>query len=303
MNIAAVDRVNLFLIFFSFFVAYLIPYELLLFSYAFLGPLHYLTEISWLHDRQYFTISRADPYYLMVGSVLIVIANFLIKGVSEFVWLLVLVSFCFAFIKSKIKRLLILTAGTTFFFYFTGSVYSYALAVLITSVVHVFLFTLLFMWFGAIKSGSRLGLFNAALFFVGGITLVFLPQSPIIIFPEYVANHYPFFSGISSALASLLQISSSKILPIIASFLAFSYTYHYLNWFSKTSIIEWHSVSKQRALLIAVLYLFSVGLYIYNYSLGFTALLVLSFMHVVLEFPLNFKSIEGIVKSLIHRNK
>src|SRR5271170_3395156 len=31
------------------------PFQVFLFAYAVLGPLHYLTEISWLHDRNYFT--------------------------------------------------------------------------------------------------------------------------------------------------------------------------------------------------------------------------------------------------------
>jgi hypothetical protein len=29
-------------------------------------------------------------------------------------------------------------------------------------------------------------------------------------------------------------------------FIAFAYTYHYLNWFSKTDIIRWHVVSQRR---------------------------------------------------------
>ncbi len=35
-------------------LAYLVPFELLLLAYVVLGPAHYLTEISWLHDRKYF---------------------------------------------------------------------------------------------------------------------------------------------------------------------------------------------------------------------------------------------------------
>jgi hypothetical protein len=35
-------------------VAFLAPFHLFLFAYAVLGPLHYITEISWLHDRSYF---------------------------------------------------------------------------------------------------------------------------------------------------------------------------------------------------------------------------------------------------------
>src|SRR5258708_12548104 len=36
----------------------LAPFHVFLFSYAVLGPLHYLTEISWLHDREFFTVRR-----------------------------------------------------------------------------------------------------------------------------------------------------------------------------------------------------------------------------------------------------
>src|SRR5208337_4813876 len=38
----------------------LVPFELLLLAYGILGPLHYLTEISWLHDRHYFTNGRGS---------------------------------------------------------------------------------------------------------------------------------------------------------------------------------------------------------------------------------------------------
>jgi hypothetical protein len=31
------------------------PFQVFLGAWAILGPLHYLTEISWLHDRNYFT--------------------------------------------------------------------------------------------------------------------------------------------------------------------------------------------------------------------------------------------------------
>src|SRR5882762_5567144 len=39
--------------------AIIAPFHVFLFAYIVLGPLHYLTEISWLHDRKYFT--RRDP--------------------------------------------------------------------------------------------------------------------------------------------------------------------------------------------------------------------------------------------------
>src|SRR5437879_1378671 len=41
-------------------LTYLLPFELLLLSYVVLGPAHYATEISWLHDRKYFLPQRGD---------------------------------------------------------------------------------------------------------------------------------------------------------------------------------------------------------------------------------------------------
>ena len=71
-------------------------------------------------------------------------------------------------------------------------------------------------------------------------------------------------------------------------FIAFAYTYHYLNWFSKTSIIRWHQVNRSRLIGIVALWLLAVGLYGFDYRVGFIALYTLSFMHVFLEFPLNW---------------
>src|SRR5262249_5848511 len=49
------NYLNTILIVLSLGLAWFVPFQLFVFSYAVLGPLHYLTEISWLHDRNYFT--------------------------------------------------------------------------------------------------------------------------------------------------------------------------------------------------------------------------------------------------------
>jgi hypothetical protein len=51
------------------------PFQVFLCAWAFLGPLHYLTEISWLHDRNYFTrgnLARRWWLGLVVFAVLII---------------------------------------------------------------------------------------------------------------------------------------------------------------------------------------------------------------------------------------
>src|SRR5229473_4620799 len=50
-----VNRLNVSLMAVSSGAAIAAPFHVFLFAYIVLGPLHYLTEISWLHDRNYFT--------------------------------------------------------------------------------------------------------------------------------------------------------------------------------------------------------------------------------------------------------
>ena len=63
-----VNHLNSGLMVVSCVVAYLYPFELFLFSYAVLGPLHYFTEISWLHQRGYFTAPPGPPKGLPAGG-------------------------------------------------------------------------------------------------------------------------------------------------------------------------------------------------------------------------------------------
>lgn len=67
------DLINIGVMLLSACVAMILPFELFLFVYAVLGPLHYLTEISWLHDRNYFTKSKYDAVWLMLIGILFVL--------------------------------------------------------------------------------------------------------------------------------------------------------------------------------------------------------------------------------------
>src|ERR1700743_2134755 len=53
------DLAHMALLLWSLALAYVLPFELLLLAYIVLGPAHYYTEISWLHDRSYFMPHRA----------------------------------------------------------------------------------------------------------------------------------------------------------------------------------------------------------------------------------------------------
>lgn len=102
----------------------------------------------------------------------------------------------------------------------------------------------------------------------------------------------------TEAREALGQMLTSHTGLIVMRFIAFAYTYHYLNWFSKTSIIRWHEVGRTRIAVIAGLWLGSIGTYFYDFSLGFKLLFYLSITHVYLEFPLNHLSIIGTFKEL-----
>jgi hypothetical protein len=80
----------------------------------------------------------------------------------------------------------------------------------------------------------------------------------------------------------------------VMAFIAFAYTYHYLNWFSKTSIIQWHHIPRARSVAVVLVWLASVALFAYDYRVGLQWLFFLSFTHVALEFPLDHLTFIGI---------
>ncbi len=299
---ATVDQINFALLLLAALLSWFFPFELLLIAYAFLGPLHYLTEISWLHDRKYFTVRPYDPWILTGMSLItLLFGAAVLSNSSELIWLLLLMAFCMAFIHSWTKRLVILLLGGLCLLPFVGSVSSYTMSVLIPTVLHVFLFTALFMLLGALKNRAKLGYINTAVF-VGISGLLLIIPSKSIVFPNFVAEYYQYFEGIARVVSSAFAIDATTTVIHLATFLSFTYTYHYLNWFSKTSIIEWHKISRSRAAVIVLLYILSVGIYVYDYRVGLSVLLTLSFLHVVLEFPLNFKSAQGIYREISARS-
>src|SRR6476659_7779973 len=63
MAIRAINKINYInigLMLISCIGAFIMPFEVFLLSYAVLGPLHYLTQISWLYDRGWFTTGKWD---------------------------------------------------------------------------------------------------------------------------------------------------------------------------------------------------------------------------------------------------
>jgi hypothetical protein len=324
MNTAKTDYLNIFLIIVSCIIAFNLPFELFLFSYAILGPLHYLTEIGWLHQRNYFTVEKYGYLFLILCSGILTVIflgnqypqfNPFISDPGNTNWsevlsvtpTLVLISFTAAVamclsIPSWQKFLIILLAAAAGVYWRKADAFILVFALLVPSIVHVWLFTGLFMLSGAVKSKQ----FSTYL-----SILVFILCSISFFFASYKLKSYPVSKFIESAMVdgnfSFINIGVKNLLYgasrtfsfnagiglKIQRFIAFAYTYHYLNWFSKTNVIKWHNVPKKWLITTVILWIISIALYIYDYRTGAFALYFLSMTHVLLEFPLNFRTLTG----------
>ncbi len=313
-NIAKINYLNIGLILISCVAAYMIPFELFLISYAVLGPLHYLTEISWLHERQYFTTAKYDFVFLLALCITLTVGAFLFNYAP---WGngMIFIAFFSAPLLLLIKNIQLKIFGClalviTGIMLFNGpsnyhSNWWWILVILLPTVIHVYVFTGAFMLYGSLKEKGNTGYVSFVVFLICSLIYFFYDpgfdyQIHPIAYDKYVSGP---FSSVNIAMYKVfdladVQTSDRRIFHIfytdlgitIMRFIAFAYTYHYLNWFSKTTIIGWHKQSKLRLGIIAALWIASVTLYYLDYSMGFKWLFMLSMLHVFLEFPLNYKT-------------
>lgn len=340
MTTAQVNYLNIGLMLISAIAAFIIPFELFLFSYAFLGPLHYLTEISWLHKRNYFTKGKRDFIFLLILCFFILVfsyirpilswffpvdaeGNFIDIGITNIAEsagsltpTLIFLSFGAALIMILVKSNTFKVISYSLLFLLglamhSSEFYLVLFAVFLPTLIHVFIFTGAFILVGALKGKSVSGYFSIFIFLLCAVSFFILFRQPGYVISDYAQSAYneSFFSlnytvfewlmphmleGVRSmdGLRDIIYNTSSGIL--ITRFIAYAYTYHYLNWFSKTSVIKWHEISRPGLAIIIVLWVAAVVLYSFDYRTGLTALYFLSFLHVLLEFPLNFQSFKQI---------
>ncbi len=310
MNTKTIDLANISLMLISCVAAFVVPFELFLFSYAVLGPLHYLTEITWLHKRDYFTNGKSDYLWLILLCVFLFLFNFVFTGNGDISNFMIYLAFAsalgFVLFKDTLWKILFviiaafaggIIAGTqTYFFLF---------AVFLPTLIHVFLFTGLFILFGALKNKSTTGIASIIVFVACAVSFfVLFPKFSFYQVSDYAQKALldSGFTMVNQAFIHIFNLGATTRENVFTSnigfgimrFIAFAYTYHYLNWFSKTSVIKWHQVPKKWLASTIALWLVSVGLYAYDYKTGLIALYFLSMLHVFLEFPLNYRSIIGI---------
>ena len=313
-----INYVNIALMIISLVAAYIIPFELFLFSYAVLGPLHYLTEISWLEKKNFFVKSKKDIWLFVVLVLLITVGLFNNHSKANlFLGSLIFSGFIYALIILYVEKLALKLVLVLFTFIFSillklnayPSFLFLFFAVWLPTIIHVFIFTGAFILYGALKNKSKSGILSLLVFIACAFMFfIYVPDVNAYFVSDYVKKAYAFFRVVNTSLYELFGFGSLKVNDeaiflnphaiAIMRFIAFAYTYHYLNWFSKTSVIKWNQVSKKRMGAILLLWIVSVVLYIFSYKIGFYALFLLSMLHVFFEFPLNHQTFIGIGKEV-----
>jgi hypothetical protein len=281
-----IDAVHLGLLLAALAITYVVPFELLLLSYVVLGPAHYFTEISWLHDRKYFLPRRSVAFGL--AGVAVVAA--LIDNAAWFgfvIWTaFVACALLTTTTAAQSALLTIIALVVTAVMAANGSSLA-VLGILLPTLIHVSLFTLVFMTLGAYRSGSKGQTLLVVVYLMAiGIILV-VPPSEATQIPAFARAGQEYFGNVGPALGQLIGVADLSLDTRLTSLLAFVYTYHYLNWFIKADVIRWAEIPRLRLALVVAASAASTALYFYNYAFGFTVLLALSLVHVVLEFPLN----------------
>jgi hypothetical protein len=161
------------------------------------------------------------------------------------------------------------------------------LGILLPTLIHVSLFTLVFMALGAYRSGQKVQWALIAIYLAAIALLLAVPPSASTQIPAFAKVGHEYFGNVAPALSRLFGIPNLKLDTGLTALLAFVYTYHYLNWFIKAEVIRWNQMSKSRLAIVVSASAGSTALYFYDYAFGFSVLLALSLVHIVLEFPLN----------------
>lgn len=319
MTTNRINYINTALIIFSCVIAFVIPFELFLFSYGVLGPLHYLTEIGWLHKKNYFTKGKYDFIFLIgLCFVLLFFPAFLHLSknstfAADLVALAVFLSIIFVLVEDRLYRIaLVVLALLAVGLINKSPDYVIWVGLFLPTIIHVFIFTLAFMLFGALKEKSFSGYLSIAVLIVCAASFFLIkPEGLQYVVSNDVHKSYFQFASLNFNLINIFHLDTlqktSEIFTsnagfVIMRFIAFAYTYHYLNWFSKTSVIKWHKIPRQTLVLTIAIWLLSMGLYAYDYNLGLQVLFFLSFLHVLLELPLNVMCFAGIGKVLAGSN-
>ena len=285
------DAVHFAMMLAAFGLTYLLPFELVLLSYVFLGPAHYLTEISWLHDRNYFLPHRGIALALIV----VALAASFVQNPTWFgvvVWIAFIACAVLAGARTALQGMIMVMAALVATAFLASQGLGFAIVgVLLPTLIHVSLFTLVFMALGAARARSTAQFGLVAAYLAAIVLIVLIPPSSATAIPTLAKLAHDSFGNVPQALGRALGAPDLRLDARLTGLLSFVYTYHYLNWFIKADVIRWADVPKWRLVLVVACSVAATAFYFYDYVLGFALLLGLSLTHVLLEFPLNSVSL------------
>lgn len=312
MNLKNIEILNIALLLIAGILSILAPFELFLFVYAFLGPLHYVTEINWLQNRHFYLNSKKEIVWLILPIIGIGLVTYTpyfnaLKWAIPFLIYTAFLSGIFFTSKNQSKKvrfifILLLMIGFSSSFVFEYK-FKLIFSLFLPTLIHVFIFTGIFLLSGFLKSKNKWSFSTLIVY----IIMSFIVSTINFNSSFLIDNTKPIYHSFEKLNIALFSICNKEILDIrdiyysdlgrrIMQFISFAYTYHYFNWFSKTSVIQWHKTSKLRNIALVVIWIISIYLYLLNYQLGLYWLYLLSLSHVILEFPLNIITLKNIFK-------
>jgi hypothetical protein len=315
MSTDRINYLNLALMLIAAGLAFVAPFEVFLLSYAVLGPLHYLTEVSWLYDRDCFLPQRRDylPLLLLCVAVILVPAMRLPSNrTAEVAALINYAAFAIAavlmFARTATSRMLAVGLIVVSFPVIANSeICRLFFWPLLPTIIHVFVFTGAFILFGALGARSKSAVASLALLMLCWLSFFCLPMMPIHAVSSYARTAYAPFEHVNWIVMNAFHLTpAGSADPLYESpqglavmrFIAFAYLHHYLNWFSKTSIIKWNRISRARAGTIVSLWVASLLIIAHHGAAGSMLLASLSYAHGFLELPLDHKTFVGIAREL-----
>src|SRR5436190_1943173 len=221
-----INYLNIGLMVASCVLAFSLPFELFLFSYAVLGPLHYLTEISWLHDRKYFAEGsrRKNSYdahagWLMLVAVTmlaVIIGFFAVEGAGTRIspkWEITLFYLVFvsALMVSVAKhgqaRMIVLASSLVLFSLLSISGYYVLGAFFLLTIIHVLIFTAAFVLYGSLKGRSVSGILSLAVFVLCIISFfLYAPAGHPA--GKFIQQSYRSFNALNAELLKMFRLGS-----------------------------------------------------------------------------------------------
>src|ERR1043165_6831869 len=205
------DAAHLWLMLSALALTYLVPFELLLLAYVVLGPAHYATEISWLPDRKYFLPQRG----IAIGLAGIAIVAAAIDHAAWFgfvMWAAFVVCALMTVATTAMQATLLFIGAMALTALMLSSGASMAvLGVLMPTLIHVSLFTLVFMALGAYRSGAKIQWVLVALYLAAIALILLAPPSAATLVPSFEKAGQDYFANVGPALGRLLGVPNLRL--------------------------------------------------------------------------------------------